>query len=78
MEGEGIIFRITHLEADVKELQDNDKEYSKNVTLIEKSNIRTEENIKLILGTYNVIKNAVLGFLALNAVGILVTFWIKK
>jgi len=71
-------FRIIHIEKDVMELKSNDKEISKNISDIEKSNIRTERNVAIILETYEIVKKAAIGLLVANIIGILWTMWVKK
>ena len=71
-------FRIIHIERDVVELKSNDKEITKNISEIEKSNIRTERNVAIILETYEIVKKATIGLLVANIIGILWTMWVKK
>ena len=71
-------FRIDSITKELSDLREIDKERAKSIIEIEKSNIRQEGNLKAILETYQIIKNAVLGFAVINVLGILITFWIKK
>ena len=71
-------FRLSRIENDVSELKGTDKEITKNISEIEKSNIRTERNVAIILDTYEIIKKAAIGLLVANIIGILWTMWAKQ
>ena len=75
-------YKFGHIQEDLKEVKADYKQISAkittdNITMTEKmtemklSNVRTEESLKKILGTYEMIKAAAIGALVVNIAGIL-------
>ena len=79
MGDEGTEFRLSQHDKDIKEVKSDMKEVkievrdiNKSIIEIEKTDIRIEIDVKSILDTYKIIRNATIGFVVLN---ILTMLW---
>ena len=70
-------FRLNRMETDVKETKDDVSKVKDVVTLIEKNQIRQDVNIAETLRTNRAIRNALVVFVALNILGVVITFFAK-
>lgn len=65
------VYRLKIAEKDIAEIKNDNKDMNKSITAMRESNIRIEIDVKKILDTYTVIRNAVIAVLIANIIGIL-------
>jgi len=70
-------FRLNRMETDIKETKDDISKVKDLVTIIDKNQIRADVINAEILKTNTTIKNAFVVFVALNILGLVITFFTK-
>ena len=65
--------RINQHDIDIKEVKLDVKDINKNIIKIEKTDIRIEIDVKSILDTYKIIRNATITFIVLNILTMIFT-----